>query len=68
MKMKMKLGNHKSINIALDAVNNPSLPTKKLQINIPERLHKEFKIACLNHDKEMTEITIMLIEKWLKEI
>ncbi|PAV01460.1 hypothetical protein CBG25_16555 [Arsenophonus sp. ENCA] len=66
--MKMKLGNHKSVNDALEAVNKPSVPTKKLQINIPEKLHKEFKIACLNHDKEMTEITMMLIKKWLNEI
>lgn len=55
--MKMKLGQHKQLNPALQAIHAPKGLTKKLQMNIDEELHKRFKLACLKQDKEMTEIT-----------
>ena len=64
--MKMKLGNSKATPLALDAVKKPGMPTKKLQMNIAEDLHKSFKLACLEEDRDMTEVTIELIEKWLR--
>jgi len=64
--MKMKLGNSKATPLALGAVKNPGLPIKKLQINIPEELHKAFKIECLNDDRDMTEVTVELIKTWLE--
>ncbi|CVH22283.1 MULTISPECIES: plasmid partition protein ParG [Serratia] len=65
--MKMKLGQHKQLNPALQAIHAPKGLTKKLQMNIDEELHKRFKLACLKQDKEMTEITIELITNWLKD-
>ncbi|MBN5380564.1 chromosome partitioning protein ParB [Serratia marcescens] len=65
--MKMKLGQHKQLNPALQAIQAPKGGTKKLQMNIDEVLHKRFKLACLKQDKEMTEVTIALINNWLKE-
>ncbi|WP_080480324.1 plasmid partition protein ParG [Serratia marcescens] len=43
------------------------LTIKKLQMNINEDQHKRFKLACLRQDKEMTEITIVLISNWLRD-
>ncbi|MDA1379130.1 plasmid partition protein ParG [Plesiomonas shigelloides subsp. oncorhynchi] len=65
--MKMKLGDHKQLDVALNAVSKAKLPTKKLQMNIDEDLHKRFKLACFQHDREMTEVTIELISNWLKD-
>ncbi|KAB7683134.1 chromosome partitioning protein ParB [Plesiomonas shigelloides] len=65
--MKMKLGNHKQLNAALSAVAKAKSPTKKLQMNISEDLHKRFKLACLKNEREMTDVTIELINGWLKE-
>ena len=63
--MKMKLGDHKQLDVALNAVSKAKLPTTKLQMNIDEDLHKRFKLACFQHDREMTEVTIELISTWL---
>ena len=57
---KMKLGNHKATNTALDALKKPAGATRKLQMNIPEELHLAFKLAC------MTQVNIELIQNWLK--
>lgn len=65
--MKMKLGNHKQLNAALSAVAKAKPSTKKLQMNISEDLHKRFKLACLKNEREMTDVTIELINGWLKE-
>lgn len=63
----MKLGNNAHLNKALSAIKQPSLPTKKLQMNMPEELHKQFKLACLSNEVDMTSVVIELIENWLKE-
>lgn len=65
MPMKMKLGASKSTMHAVDAIHKPGLPTKKLQMNIPEDLHKSFKLACLKQDRDMTDVTIELINEWM---
>lgn len=62
---KMELGKNRATNSALQAMAKPSLPTKKLQMNVPEDLHRAFKMACLKHDRDMTDVTVSLIEKWL---
>ncbi|RRW59589.1 hypothetical protein EGJ48_23105 [Pantoea dispersa] len=64
--MKMKLGSSKSTTLAVEAINKPALPTKKLQMNIPEDLHKSFKLTCLKQDRDMTDVTVSLISEWLK--
>ncbi|ECL5469482.1 hypothetical protein FTH31_23615 [Salmonella enterica] len=65
-KILMKSGRHNKLPDAIEAVKKPSLPTKKLQMNIPENIHKEFKLACLREDKEMTEVVLSLINHWLE--
>ena len=64
--MKMKLGMSKATVQAVDAISKPALPTKKLQMNIPEDLHKSFKLACLKQDRDMTDVTVALITEWMK--
>jgi hypothetical protein len=64
--MKMKLGNkHHSINKVLSDMEKPKL--KKLQMNVDETLHRDFKMECLKQDREMTEVVVELIKDWLKE-
>lgn len=65
--MKMKLGQNRATFNAIEAVKNPYMPSRKLQMNIPEDLHKAFKLACLKQDRDMTEVNIELIENWLKD-
>ncbi len=63
---KMKLGNHKATNTALDALKKPAGATRKLQMNIPEELHLAFKLACVEDGVDMTQVNIELIQNWLK--
>lgn len=63
----MKLGNNAHLNKALTEIKQASLPTKKLQMNMPEELHKRFKLACLSNEVDMTSIVIELVEDWLKK-
>lgn len=63
----MKLGNNAHLNRALSEIKQPSLPTKKLQMNMPEELHKRFKLACLSNEVDMTSVVIELVENWLQE-
>ncbi|MEY8773048.1 plasmid partition protein ParG [Erwinia sp. ACCC 02193] len=64
---KMELGNHAGTQTLLDALKKGSGATKKLQMNIPEDLHKEFKMACLMEGKEMTEVCLELVRTWLAQ-
>jgi hypothetical protein len=63
--MKMKLGTHKQLSSALDAVSKPPMAMKKLQTNIDEDLHKRFKTSCFLQDREMKDVLTELIEAWL---
>lgn len=65
--MKMKLGQNRNTVQAVNSLRNATGLTKKLQMNIPEELHKSFKMACLKADMDMTEVTTSLIKQWLKE-
>ena len=40
---------------------------KKLQINLPVELHRSFKIECTKLDVDMTEIFVLLMQRWLAE-
>ena len=46
---------------ALDEIKKE--PSKKLNINIPESLHYEFKKKCLNNKTNMSDI----IKKWINK-
>lgn len=63
----MKLGQHTQVNKVVTAIHKPNLPTKKLQMNIPEELHKRFKLACLSKEVDMTSVVLGLIEDWLQK-
>ncbi|WP_154754571.1 plasmid partition protein ParG [Erwinia sorbitola] len=64
----MKLGQHRQLAPALDAVNKPAGGTvKKLQTNIDEELHRRFKTACFLQGREMKDVLTELIEGWLPE-
>ncbi|HHR6038813.1 plasmid partition protein ParG [Providencia sp.] len=63
----MRLGQHTQINKAVTAIHKPILPTKKLQMNMPEELHKRFKLECLSKEVDMTSVVIELIEGWLED-
>jgi hypothetical protein len=64
--MKMKLGQNRATETAVNAIRKPVVLTKKLQMNIPEDLHKDFKLACMKQDSDMTEVVVGLIEEWLR--
>jgi len=66
MNMKMKLGKSNAQSEALASLANPALPIKRLQVNIPEDLHKRFKLACLHQDLEMTDVVKELVKNWLE--
>lgn len=63
--MKMKLGQHRQLTTALDAVAKPPASVKKLQTNIDEELHRRFKTSCFLQDREMKDVLTELIEAWL---
>lgn len=66
--MKMKLGQHRQLAPALDAVSKPAASAvKKLQTNIDEDLHRRFKTACFMQGREMKDVLTELIERWLPE-
>lgn len=66
--MKMKLGQHRQLAPALDAVSKPvSGGVKKLQTNIDEELHRRFKTACFLQGREMKDVLTELIEGWLPD-
>lgn len=67
--MTMKLGQHRSVKTTLAKMEQGtnSLITKRLQMNIPEDLHKAFKRECFEQDKEMTDVIIELVRTWLNE-
>lgn len=63
--MKMKLGKNRDTSEAVKSLQQATGLTKKLQMNVPEDLHKAFKLACLQEDRDMTDVTISLISQWL---
>lgn len=66
--MKMKLGQHRQLATALDAVGKPSsAAVKKLQTNIDAELHRRFKTTCFLQGREMNDVLTELIEDWLPE-
>lgn len=66
--MKMKLGQHRELSTALDAVSKPAKSAvKKLQTNIDEDLHRRFKTACFMQGREMKDVLTELIQAWLSE-
>jgi Arc/MetJ-type ribon-helix-helix transcriptional regulator len=42
-------------------------PQSKLTVMIPYNLRKEFKIACEQKDRDMSEVVRKLIRQWLEE-
>lgn len=63
--MKIKLGQHRQLTTALEAVSKPPASVKKLQTNIDEELHRRFKTSCFLQDREMKDVLTELIEAWL---
>ena len=67
---KLGLGKHRTVKTTLAELEKGganSLITKRLQMNIPEDLHKAFKRECLEQDKEMTDVVIELLRDWLQK-
>lgn len=40
-------------------------PTRRLNGEIPEQLHKDVKIAAVKEDKSMTKVMIEALREWL---
>jgi len=40
----------------------------KFNVNLPENLHKRFKLACVQEGKDMTEIVRACILKYVEKI
>lgn len=41
--------------------------TKRVQVDIPEELHKRFKVACNMRDESMSKVLADYVEEWLKK-
>jgi hypothetical protein len=41
---------------------------KRFTINIKDELHKRFKIACVQEGKEMTEIVLACIQRFVEKV
>ncbi|HDU5577117.1 TPA: hypothetical protein RFV54_003722 [Klebsiella aerogenes] len=40
---------------------------KRVQVDLPEPLHKRFKIACNMQDVSMSKVLADYVEEWLKK-
>jgi metal-responsive CopG/Arc/MetJ family transcriptional regulator len=40
----------------------------KFNVNLPEDLHKRFKLACVQKGKDMTEIVRAAIQKFVEQV
>jgi hypothetical protein len=40
----------------------------KFNVNLPEDLHKRFKLACVLESKDMTEVVRACIEKFVEQV
>lgn len=38
---------------------------KRFQMNVPDELHKKMKLYCVEHNTQMTEIILRLVEEFL---
>ncbi len=41
---------------------------KKLQMNIPDELHKRLKVACALEGKDMTQVILKLAEEYVDTV
>jgi ParG len=41
---------------------------KRLNVNIPDDLHKKLKLHCVEQEFEMTKIVLKLIEEYLEKV
>jgi predicted HicB family RNase H-like nuclease len=49
----------------LDSEARDEEPTKRLNAQIPSRLHKRFKDACKAEGKSMTDVLVQLVETYV---
>jgi len=50
----------------LDAETRDQQPTKRLNAEIPARLHERFKTACKAEDTSMTDALVQLVETYVE--
>jgi hypothetical protein len=39
----------------------------RLSINLPKALKKEFEVACVKADTDMTTVVIKLVQQWVEK-
>lgn len=42
------------------------LGVRRLNVNVPSSLHRDFKIKCVKEGREMSEVMMHLIYDWLR--
>ncbi|WP_338885804.1 plasmid partition protein ParG [Xenorhabdus sp. TH1] len=64
----MKLGTrHRNKDDAINQVQEPQLPSKKFIMTMPEQLHTEFKLLCVQKGISMKEVVLGQVTDWIKE-
>lgn len=64
----MKLGSrHRNKTTAIKELQNPKLPIKKFIMAMPESLHTEFKLLCVQKDISMKDVLLHKIREWIDE-
>lgn len=51
----------------LDGLFNVSKKSKRIQVELSDELHTNFKIACTKQDVKMSAVIIQLMEQWLSK-
>ena len=65
LKAKTTRSYNKAKEEALEAVKAEQ--TIRLNINVPQSLHRKFKLCAVEEDKDMTQILLKLIEKYIQK-
>jgi hypothetical protein len=61
--------NHQSTNVGMvETGNEPAEALRRLSIDLPESLHRRFKVACSKTDRKMQVEVSALIEKRTQEL
>jgi len=53
-------------NALLDAETRDEQPTKRLNAEVPTKLHERFKAACKAEGKSMTDVVTQLLETYVE--
>lgn len=64
----MKLGSrHRNKENVINELQDPNLPIKKFIMTMPENVHTEFKLLCVQQGVSMKDVVLSKIREWIEE-